>query len=1181
MDGTPANLAGSTGILSGGTSFAVGMAGQALSLDGSGRVTLNVGTATPLLTVEAWIKPIGTQLAHAIIAAQSDSYSLEVTADRAGVQMRLHLAHGEWIAAGGGVLAFGEWNHVAAAFDGATLRVYLNGELVGSHVMAGTVFPSATNTAIGGVATGDGFNGLIDEPAIFARALSEREVAAIWVARTGGKCTAFDSSLPPTVIVPANLDIAAGPAGTRTVNFVARAFDNSDGEVPVQCVPASGAVFPSGTTVVACTASDSEGQPAGASFSVRVGAVSSDLPNPIGWWKFDEGQGAVAIDSSGSGRDGTITGGMYVDAGLARGTPNPSALRLDGEDGRVVIADDSRWNLDPTNAKTFSMWVTLRADRGIYHVFGKREGCGGDPFFQLARDGRGFFFMTDGGAAVASRTLQVGLTTLVTVTYDRGTLRLYLDGVMAGRAFAPMSGTRAVPLLLGTSGTCPPSEALPAIIDDVRIYDRALSAEQVLELFDLVPAETYHAHHASPKRINPVMDPALTWPGESFYIHATLDPALLNAQANIPGTSANIPGTFTYSPGAGAVVGVGWVAVSAHFEPLDGENYRSAGIEKTFFAGAFPLTLPTTAAQTSPYGGSFLAFDSSRSRFYVGAPQSDPDAAVLVLDPGDYRLLGRLVIGSSSELRVQGVAVDEVRNRVLVSGGGDSLAQLWIFDATTLSLIETLNLPYPIGSPAVNPATGRVYLTSRSQDASTQVIVALDLTLAGNSGWLETIGVAVCGGVGLGRLEVNEITNVLYIGGDSATSCRLTAIDVDPARSTFHTVLRELDSGPSSAFAINRKKHELYRINGSSDQLQVIDGDPASPTFHTVKFTTTVDVTGTGLELAHLWQNLSDGGIAMNPNTNRLYVQFRDQLTGMNLAGLFAVDTEQFEVVGTRVMSMPEGSTFADVMVDPVRDRLYLRNDATVWVFDERVTETMPTQPSGLAPVIVQSPQGAVTFSSVLAAGVTEIEPVDTEDISLPMPGGFSVDGVRAFEVSTTAVVTSPITLCFNVSSVTDPVSFAQLRVLHGENGALVDRTSSRDFSTGSVCATVSSLSPFVIARQLEPQYQVSATYDATKSFKAGRTAPIKIRVLNESGANVSSAAVRVHAVELIQTSTNATAVIADAGNSNPDSDFRFDVSQAGYVFNLKTTGSMPGSYELRVTVGDGLKRYSVPLQIR
>jgi hypothetical protein len=75
-----------------------------------------------------------------------------------------------------------------------------------------------------------------------------------------------------------------------------------------------------------------------------------------------------------------------------------------------------------------------------------------------------------------------------------------------------------------------------------------------------------------------------------------------------------------------------------------------------------------------------------------------------------------------------------------------------------------------------------------------------------------------------------------------------------------------------------------------------------------------------------------------------------------------------------------------------------------------------------------------------------------------------------AFDITTTAVYSGPISVCFSLPAITDPSLFSRVRVLHGENGTLVDRTTSQDFTTKTVCGTVDSLSPFAVAIVITPQ---------------------------------------------------------------------------------------------------------------
>jgi len=76
------------------------------------------------------------------------------------------------------------------------------------------------------------------------------------------------------------------------------------------------------------------------------------------------------------------------------------------------------------------------------------------------------------------------------------------------------------------------------------------------------------------------------------------------------------------------------------------------------------------------------------------------------------------------------------------------------------------------------------------------------------------------------------------------------------------------------------------------------------------------------------------------------------------------------------------------------------------------------------------------------------------------------------------------------------------------------------------------------------------------------------------SGNDLSSFTITVHAISVTQISTSASGAVENAGNSNPDSDFRFDAtlgSTGGYIFNLKTTGVGQGVYAFRqhATVDD------------
>ena len=134
-------------------------------------------------------------------------------------------------------------------------------------------------------------------------------------------------------------------------------------------------------------------------------------------------------------------------------------------------------------------------------------------------------------------------------------------------------------------------------------------------------------------------------------------------------------------------------------------------------------------------------------------------------------------------------------------------------------------------------------------------------------------------------------------------------------------------------------------------------------------------------------------------------------------------------------------------------------------------------QPSNTVPgndVTVEAPEGdaSATFNAIVQPGFTTFTKIALpSSVGVPPAGYTIVDDAPAYEIETTATFTPPIDVCFSVSGIIDAAEFARLRVLHVEDGQLVDRTdpASLDFASGTVCAVVGSLSPFVIALAPEP----------------------------------------------------------------------------------------------------------------
>jgi len=139
-----------------------------------------------------------------------------------------------------------------------------------------------------------------------------------------------------------------------------------------------------------------------------------------------------------------------------------------------------------------------------------------------------------------------------------------------------------------------------------------------------------------------------------------------------------------------------------------------------------------------------------------------------------------------------------------------------------------------------------------------------------------------------------------------------------------------------------------------------------------------------------------------------------------------------------------------------------------------------------------------VSFPSVTVAGNTSVQQLDPAAQTGP-PAGDTFIG-PAFDLSTTATVTTPITVCTYLPSITDDTTFSHLRMLHKEAGIWVDLPTSKvNLSSRQLCGTVASLSPFTAA--LGSLLPTAAPSSISGSITAADGAPLAGATVNLDGA--------------------------------------------------------------------------------
>lgn len=124
---------------------------------------------------------------------------------------------------------------------------------------------------------------------------------------------------PPVLSLPANMTLEATGAAGAVASFSATANDAVDGSRPVTCSPASGSIFPLGTTTVNCSASDTSGNTANGSFTVTVQDTTVPVISPH--------DNVIVTTDSKSGEHVTFTAPTVTDTvdGISVATCTPAS----------------------------------------------------------------------------------------------------------------------------------------------------------------------------------------------------------------------------------------------------------------------------------------------------------------------------------------------------------------------------------------------------------------------------------------------------------------------------------------------------------------------------------------------------------------------------------------------------------------------------------------------------------------------------------------------------------------------------------------------------------------------------------------------------------------------------------------------------------------------------------------
>ena len=228
-----------------------------------------------------------------------------------------------------------------------------------------------------------------------------------------------------------------------------------------------------------------------ASGQTRINASTAQLQQGtslasglVGHWTFD-GQylnTTTSTDTSGSGNNGTLTGGPVPTQGRLG-----QALGFDGSNDVVVLPNSA--SLQPTTAITVSAWFNAGSPLGAQRSFVEKN-----PGYaiRVSTDSKIYAYLdttSSAWSAMAASTAAItaGQWYHAVLTYTSGQGRLYIDGVQQGATVTSFTGDLEYGGNNPAIGAYTPTGAGYWLgkIDDVRVYNRALTAGEVQQLYSM------------------------------------------------------------------------------------------------------------------------------------------------------------------------------------------------------------------------------------------------------------------------------------------------------------------------------------------------------------------------------------------------------------------------------------------------------------------------------------------------------------------------------------------------------------------------------------------------------------------------------------------------------------------------------------------------------------------------
>ena len=432
-----------------------------------------------------------------------------------------------------GSVELGSWYHISYTSDAFGLRrMYINGVILdeynyqqiieGGYLLDFKIASSSDNPTL------CYFNGVIDDVGYWHRALSPSEIQQLYTAESyawSNNATTPTITVSPTAnttysctvtqgnqTCTASVDVTVNPNTTNAIS--ASIIEGETYTLGSQTLTTGGTYTEVFTSAAGCDSTvtltlsveplltceitaPSTTLCAGESVTLSVNTTggagaSSQLPSNlqqglVAYYPFN----GNANDESGNGNDGVVNGATLV------------ADRFANQDCSFNFSRESIQSinygqndvLNSIQELTIDFWTYLRSygapgESGYNHFVSKSD-LANDHHFIIANNFNGLYFYFDGGNSFFQTDVlpELNVWTSIAVTYSyspaggNSWCRFYINGEEV--AFFPTSqflGVNSFPLKMGSLGTAI-HDRMDGLLDDVAIYNRALSPSEIQQLY--------------------------------------------------------------------------------------------------------------------------------------------------------------------------------------------------------------------------------------------------------------------------------------------------------------------------------------------------------------------------------------------------------------------------------------------------------------------------------------------------------------------------------------------------------------------------------------------------------------------------------------------------------------------------------------------------------------------------